>query len=191
MYISLKERKERLRSRHKRLRRAVLPEIKAERDHAISQYFLSTMAYKQSGQVLCYASLPIEVSTSEISACVFADGKKCLYPRCAAQGEMTFHSVQSLDELRPAFMGIQEPVQDAPAYIPKDKDICIVPALSYDVFGYRMGYGGGYYDRFLSDFEGVKVGLCYMENIEKRLPRGKYDIKVDILITETGIFRLK
>jgi 5-formyltetrahydrofolate cyclo-ligase len=66
-----------------------------------------------------------------------------------------------------------------------------VPCLSYDTYGYRIGYGKGYYDRFLSSFDGTKIGLCYSAFKSDRLPRGKYDIKLDIVITEKGVTVIK
>jgi 5-formyltetrahydrofolate cyclo-ligase len=66
-----------------------------------------------------------------------------------------------------------------------------VPCLSYDPYGFRIGYGKGYYDRFLSAFEGTKIGLCYSEFESERLPRGKYDIKLDVVMTEKGVTVIK
>ena len=104
---------------------------------------------------------------------------------------MYFHNVSQLSDMKPGKFGLTEPVPSASLYVPMVRDICIVPALSYDREGYRLGYGGGYYDRFLSSFPGIKIGICYSENIEKRLPRGRYDVCVDMLLTEKGIYRLK
>lgn len=191
MYSNLRELKAQIRERHKQLRSAISPIEKSRRDNAIAEHFLSTMAYEQANQILCYASLPIEVSTTRIVSHAFMAEKRCLYPRCMEHGIMQFHYVQSFAEITPSYMGIYEPAESLPMYIAQNNDICIVPALSYDSEGYRMGYGSRYYDRFLADFHGVKIGICYKENIEKKLPRGRYDMQVDILITEDGLFRLK
>lgn len=62
--------------------------------------------------------------------------------------------------------------------------VCLVPGLAFDREGYRIGFGKGYYDRFLLNFSGLTVGMCYNKCIEDNLPRGYYDCPVDILITE-------
>ena len=65
--------------------------------------------------------------------------------------------------------------------------VCIVPALVYDKQGFRLGYGKGYYDRFLSGFHGVTAGLIYSDFVVKSLPRGRFDKASDIAITEKGV----
>jgi len=65
-----------------------------------------------------------------------------------------------------------------------NNSVCIVPGLSFDYDGFRLGYGKGYYDRFLSGFDGDSIGLCYGECVCKRLPHGRYDRAVDVLVTE-------
>ena len=104
---------------------------------------------------------------------------------------MSFYYVDDLSHLRPSAFNIREPISSAPEYKSSNADICIVPALAYDIEGYRMGYGGGFYDRFLSSFRGTCIGICYADNIEKKLPRGRFDVRVDILITDEGLFRLR
>ena len=103
---------------------------------------------------------------------------------------MSYRAVSSLDELAPAAYGIPEPPEDAPVYDPaKDSGsaICFVPGLVYDRMGYRVGYGKGFYDRYLSAFSGCKIGVVYSDYILKSVPRGRFDVKVDILLTEKGV----
>ncbi|MBP3370790.1 MAG: hypothetical protein J6L85_08565 [Clostridia bacterium] len=69
--------------------------------------------------------------------------------------------------------------------------ICIVPALAIDRDGYRLGYGKGYYDRFLCDFEGVSIVPIHSSLVCERLPRNNTDIQVKIIVTETGAIRNK
>ena len=81
-----------------------------------------------------------------------------------------------------------EPVADN-LYNESDGGLCIVPAFSYDWRGYRLGYGKGYYDRFLSRFEGNMVGICYSECVQRSLPHGRYDRPVELLVTESYLRR--
>ena len=192
MQHSLRDEKGRFRDKHKSLRINLPKDEKSVRDRKIYEFLIKTMAYKDSSQILMYSALPLEVSTSEIFKKAVLDGKKCYFPKCFDYGKMEFYSAEGTELLEKGRFGIFEPVPDADKkYKPKNFDICIVPALAYDQEGYRMGFGKGFYDRFLSSFAGTKIGICYRENIETCLPRGRYDIHVDILITEKGLFKLK
>ena len=103
---------------------------------------------------------------------------------------MTYHMVNSLDELSVDSYGILEPSEDAPIYEP-EKDtgaaVCFVPGLVYDKAGYRLGYGKGFYDRYLSAFSGCTIGVVYSDYILPTVPRGRFDVSVDILLTEKGV----
>ena len=64
----------------------------------------------------------------------------------------------------------------------------IIPALAYDKFGYRLGYGRGFYDRYVNRFQGIKAGLCYRTFLKNApLPRGRFDMAVDYVVTEKGV----
>ena len=91
----------------------------------------------------------------------------------------------SLDDLKPGTFGVREPDADkSRLYDCTGRPICIVPGLSFDRWGYRLGYGKGYYDRFLTRYVGWTVGLCYSECVQYKLPHGRFDKPVDRLITE-------
>ena len=94
----------------------------------------------------------------------------------------------SLDELSPAMYGIPEPPEENECYVPSPflNDICIVPAVCFDRHGYRIGYGKGYYDRFLAGFGGTSVGFTLDCLLKDAVPRGRYDRAVDMIITEKG-----
>ena len=100
---------------------------------------------------------------------------------------MTFRYVSSLSEFLPGSYSIPEPPKDATAFSSDTKALCVVPALAFDTLGFRIGYGKGYYDRFLKNFDGYTVGAVYSELLSELLPRGYYDMAVDIIITERRI----
>ena len=188
---NIKDEKIPFREKHRAQRENLAEGEKYDRDKRIAACLFPTMAYSDADQILLYKSLPSEISTTEIFERTKTDGKRCFFPRSLDFGMMYFHEVSDFSEMKKGKFGLLEPTDSAPLYTPMARDICIVPALSYDREGYRLGYGGGYYDRFLSSFPGTKIGICYSENIEKRLPRGRYDVCVDMLLTEKGIYRLK
>ena len=187
---TLRALKNEYREKYRKEREKLSAEEKSLLESRISAVLSSTMVYKCCSQILLYASMTDEISTWDIAKKALADGKKLLYPKCEGDHEMNFYYVSSPDELTPGMFGIPEP-SDKELYRPANGDICIVPGLAYDKFGYRLGYGRGFYDRFLSEFGGVTVGLCYSSFIESGLPRGKYDIKTDVLLTEKGVFPLQ
>ena len=100
---------------------------------------------------------------------------------------MTFHYVTSLSELSPGRYGILAPPEENAIYTPIPTTLCLVPGMVFDRHGYRIGYGGGYYDRFLRDFDGSAVGLVYRDHLLPSLPHGRYDLAVSALVTEDGI----
>ena len=95
-----------------------------------------------------------------------------------------------LDELEPGTFGVLEPRPD-PARLVKDfsSGLCLIPALCYDWHGYRLGYGKGYYDRFLANFGGHMVGICYSECVRRKLPHGRFDRPAELLVTERYLRR--
>jgi 5-formyltetrahydrofolate cyclo-ligase len=97
---------------------------------------------------------------------------------------MEFYRIQSTDDLSVGSYGILEPDGSSEMYSGGALSLCVVPALSYDFSGYRLGFGKGYYDRFLADFDGEKVGLCYESCLIRSLPHDDFDICADWLVTE-------
>lgn len=101
--------------------------------------------------------------------------------------------VGALDDLVPGAYGIPEPKDGLQAVEPTRIDVVIVPALAYDRRGYRLGYGGGYYDRFLPTLsaQAVKVGVQYDLLVWDALPVGPHDVSVDWVITERSVVEVR
>lgn len=87
--------------------------------------------------------------------------------------------------------GVLEPAPDPDKKIEQISNaLCVVPAFCYDRFGFRLGYGKGYYDRFLSAYEGRLIGICYQECMSSRLPHGRYDRAVELVVTEQRLYKI-
>ena len=95
--------------------------------------------------------------------------------------------VRSLDELAPSMLGIPAPPDTAKLLAPEELDLIFVPALAYDAFGYRIGYGGGYYDRYLHDLSAYTVGLARERLLREILPVEPHDIAVKCVIMEDRV----
>ena len=138
--------------------------------------------------ILLYFSIDREPDTHEIAKAALMMGKTIAFPYCFRGGIMQAHIVGSLDELYPAMLGIPAPSAEAPIIDPGKLDMIIVPALTYDGEGYRLGYGGGYYDRYLSGLPAFTVGLARERLIKAELPREPHDIAVKCVTTEERVF---
>lgn len=177
--------KKQLRSFYKQQRLCMDKSVKTDLDAKIAQKLLDSEMYKTCDDLLVYVSFGIEVDTLEIIRQALAE-KNVYCPRCVeGTNIMEFYKVSSFADLQQGSYGILEPPINSDTLNGFGKNaLCVVPALSYDKKGYRLGFGKGYYDRFLSGFDGVSVGICYDNCLIDELPSDKFDICVDHLITE-------
>lgn len=189
--VDIRAYKNSLRDKAKAMRRGMDPEEKAQMDRQIIDRICSLYQYREAQTLLCYVSKPIEVDTIPLIQRALADGKQVACPRCVeGTRQMEFYRIHSLDDLEKCTFGVLEPkVPGCEKLTDFTGSLCIVPALMYDLKGYRLGYGGGYYDRFLSGYDGYKIGITYRRNILRFLHYGRYDIPVDMIVTES-FFRL-
>ena len=191
MKAGLKEEKSALRKELLYKRASVSFEKKTQAEKSIVSRFLSLASFRFANDVLLYYPIKGEVDVLPIFTAAIQAGKRVAFPLCNSESStMTYHYVSSLDELQKGSYGISEPCKDAELYVPsKEKhDIIIVPAVCFDKDGYRIGYGKGYYDRYLNDFGGTVIGVAMSDFILPSLPKGRYDKSVDLILTEKGAF---
>ena len=163
---------------------------KSKLDFCIAQKLFSLDEYKNADKILVFVSLFDEIDTESIINSALSSGKTVAVPYCKNKfGEMEFYLINSLDELKTGTFGVREPDIEINKKLEDfEKSIIIVPGLSFDRDGNRIGYGGGYYDRFLANYSGVSIGLCYGEMMFDSIPTDKYDIPVDIVVTDSEVF---
>jgi 5-formyltetrahydrofolate cyclo-ligase len=193
MYIrNIREIKKNLRAQYRQFRERLGPEQKLRLDSSIQSRLLALPEYARAGVVFTYVSKPIEVDTIALIEAALANRKKVAVPRCLTETyQMEFYEIGSVKDLEPGSFGVLEPVPARGRLVTEfGGGLCIVPGLSFDAQGYRLGYGKGYYDRFLSNYGGITVGLCYSGCVQWNLPHGYYDRPVDILVTEKYIRRI-
>jgi len=187
----IKKQKDDIREEYKQRRVEMPIEERHRRDESICHVAEGLVSFRYAEYVLLYAATEGEIDVNAIAELALEKGKKVCFPRCDKKTHtMTYHIVNSLDELAVDSYGILEPAEDAPIYEP-EKDtgaaVCFVPGLVYDKAGYRLGYGKGFYDRYLSAFSGCTIGVVYSDYILPVVPRGRFDVSVDILLTEKGV----
>lgn len=177
-----------IRERIKQSRRELKTEEKEKLDRFIASNVRRLFQYKYSDTLLCYVSTPIEVDTINIIQNAWKDGKRVAVPRCIPDTRlMDFHYITSFDQLNVGMFRVLEPDISLPIVNNFDKCLMLVPALAYDRRGYRLGYGKGYYDRYMSKFTGVTVGICYSSDVRYHLYHGKFDRSVDTVVTDKWI----
>lgn len=183
----IKEEKKALRALYKEKRRLIDADRKALLDKALCENILRLESFISSDTLLCFYPSFLEPDVLPIASEALKLGKALAFPLCdTATHTMTFRYVSSLDELKTGSYSIPEPPGSNRSYEGEANTLCLVPALTFDHNGYRLGYGGGYYDRFLSGFCGVSLGVVYEELVCRKLPHGYFDVKADIIITERG-----
>lgn len=183
-----------LRKQFAQLRKAMSVEERVKSNEAVTARFLNSGIYRSSQTLMTYYSREIEVSTREVINEALLDGKKVALPVCRETGMMDFYFIRSLTELIPGKFGIPEPDVCRCELAKPDADcICLVPGLAFDSGGNRLGFGGGYYDRYLASYPdfGCTVGLCYDSCFCVELPGEPHDISVDFIITENEIIEIR
>lgn len=182
--------KQRLREERLAARETLSEQERCVLDDCITQKLLASPEYSEAATVLTYVSVSSEVSTRMFVECALRDGKTVAVPRCLPGHCLEFVAIASLEQLVAASFNLLEPAKELPALTEdqKNNSICIVPALLVDTKGYRLGYGAGFYDRFLSTYPGKKICLAYQQNLSKtELPHTEFDVAVDMVITESDI----
>lgn len=178
-----------LRSNYLAARRGVPARTRVQSDASIESALRAFPLFAEAPLVLSYVSCGAEVGTHSLIERLLAEGRGVAVPRVDLSAHvMAFHEISSLDELAPGAMRIPEPPADAPLLSEPAQlvgSVCLVPGLVFDGAGHRVGYGGGYYDRFLAFYPGNKIGLARTTMLSSNpLPTDAHDVAVDFIATE-------
>ena len=187
--MDIKTQKTELREQFLLRRAALAAEEKALRDRKICDAVLASASFRFADTLLAFCPRKNEVDILPVLQEALHTGKRLALPRCEGEHLMRYHYVTSLDSLTPGSYGILEPDAEAPLYESSGdcSALCLVPGVVFDRFGYRIGYGGGYYDRFLHSFRGSVAGIVYRDFILPSLPFGRFDLPLPVMITDAGI----
>lgn len=186
--IDIRKYKQELRLTCRERRKNMAPDEKLQLDKAISDNVRRLKEYRPARTLLIYMSTPIEVDTVQIIKNAWADGKRVAVPRCIPDSrDMEFHYIDSFDCLSPGTFSVLEPSPDLPIVTDFSGCLMIVPGMQFDMKGYRIGYGKGYYDRYMVRFTGISAGICYSQELKPFMYHGRYDRQVDIVVTDKRI----
>ncbi|MBC8611796.1 5-formyltetrahydrofolate cyclo-ligase family protein [uncultured Ruminococcus sp.] len=192
MGVDIREYKNNLRKKYRGWREALSPEEKRERDDRIFRRVIRCEAVQKADTVICFISTPIEVDTHRLIHYCWRHGKQVAVPKCLEQrGRMAFYLISSWEDVEVGKFSLLEPAPErCQKLTDMERSVCIVPGFSFDPQGYRLGFGKGYYDRFLSSYKGIKLGICYSACVAPKLPRGRFDVPVDFLLTEKYVKKI-
>ena len=182
-----------LRAKYRKIRENLKPEYKKIMDIKILKKILFLKKYKDASVVFTYFSKDIEVDTHKLIMHCWKDKKKVAVPACEKETrKMKFYYINSFNDLEKRTFGLLEPIESKCEEVTDfSEGICIVQGFCFDHASYRLGYGCGYYDRFLQNFGGTTIGVCYSNCIVPRLPHGRFDKPVDIVITNSYVKEIK
>ena len=181
------EDKSALRRRMRAAREGWEAEYRQEADAAIARHVLASEAWRAAGTVFAYVSVGCEVDTRALIEAALREGKRVCAPRCLGKGRMEARVIESLDALVPAAHGLLEPAESSAIVPPGEIGLTLVPCLAADRNGHRLGYGGGYYDRFLRGAAGASMCLCRVRALLEDVPREEHDAAADMVVSEAGI----
>ncbi len=143
-------------------------------------------SFRKAQGIASYFPLGSEVKTQDIMQEILADGKELSLPR-VIEDNLSFRKIGNFDDLEKGSFNIMEPKEDCPES--KKIDVVLVPSIGITRKGIRLGYGYGYYDRFLASSKASKITLNYSKQIVKSIPFSENDIKIDWIVTEDEYFK--
>jgi 5-formyltetrahydrofolate cyclo-ligase len=182
------EQKRQLRRSCRETRKELGEAARQQASLAICGWIESWAVFQHSDVVLAYMSMPGEVDLTPLME--HQPQKHWVLPRIIPEDNhrMVFHPYVEGRLVRHPF-GMNEPSSDLPVIPPSNVQLALVPGIAFDRFGMRLGYGGGYFDRFLREFHSVSLGVIFQALLFDAIPCGEYDVPVDWIVTEVGIFR--
>ena len=186
--LETRELKREIRKVNKQKRAEMPKDIKAEKDSKICDNIINSMSFKYADVLLMFCPTDEEIDILPLFEAAKKEGKRVAFPKCYAKGIMKFFFVEDLSLLKEGKYGIKAP-EEGEEFAGSKHPLCIVPSLAATKKGTRLGYGGGFYDRFLHKFDGISMCTQYDAFVEDDLPQEKRcDKKFDVLVTESGVY---
>ena len=173
--------KQELRAQIRAQKRAMTEEMIVEKSQALGRLFAQSEAYKNAKSIYGYLPYNQEVRTTAMLEQAIRDGKKVAVPKCYGD-EMKFIFMDDLSKVEKGYAGIPEPIADDPV-ADDETALVLMPGLAFDPQGHRIGYGGGFYDKFLAAEPGhPTLALCYEFQMLPHLETEEFDIPVDTVL---------
>lgn len=186
--MTRQEEKQQLRAVMRARERQLSDRYRRESDQAIAAHLTAMPEYQAAGTIFCFVGTPHEIDTRPILKNALAAGKRLCVPLCTGPGIMELRQISTLSQLSPGAYGIPEPPEDAPTVSVDETDFAILPCLTCNHLGHRLGQGQGYYDRFLAHYRSGAVLLCREKLIREEIPLEPHDYPIPWVLTERGLY---
>lgn len=176
-----------------KLRDELTERERRDKSRAIIGKLMNTGAYEEAEVVLSYVSYKSEVITEEMIEAALKDGKRVYCPRID-KDDMEFYRIMSMEDLTTGYKGIREPMPNGDRLlsgrdISMSKCLMIMPGSAFDRERNRIGYGKGYYDRYLERYPQLPtIAVCFECQLVEKIPAEAYDIKPAVIMTEKGMY---
>lgn len=181
------EEKRRLREKIREKRRGLSRSFLDREAEALLSAVGGLAKWAEAQTVMAYAALPGEPDLTPILREILSSGRRLILPRC--QGKALVPClVRDLKELSFGTFHILEPGPGCPTVPPEEIELLLLPGLAFDRWGFRLGQGGGFYDRFLTKTRGYRLGICHEWELLDAVPRGRHDQRASAVMTEHGVF---
>ncbi len=185
MSSALSKHKVILRSKMRKKIRTLGPISLKKKSRLILKRVLASDFYRQAVSVLIYVSFKKEVETAALIRKSLKDGKKVFVPHLEGRVMKAFRVRNLAKDLKQGPYGVSQPHKPGRAAKPSGFDIIFVPGLAFDENGGRLGRGAGYFDRYLAKAKrALKIGLAFKEQVVKKVPLEKHDVRMDFIITD-------
>lgn len=179
-----------LRNRMRMVREAIPSSACEARSAEIAKRLLLLEEFDRASTVLAFAPIRNEVRTRSSMQAAWAAGKHVALPR-VVEDELTLRRVDGHTVLIEGAFGVSEPPEDTPSVEASEVDFALVPALAVDPRGYRIGYGGGYYDRLIPQLRNARTCVvAYDFQLISEVPELPFDVAVDLVVTDERVIRV-
>lgn len=162
---------------------------KNDADARITQLLLGLPEYKKANTVFCFVGVEHEINTRPFLEQVLLDGKRLAVPLCVGKGIMEARRIFSLDEFKKGYYGLYEPDKSSELIPMDDVEFAVIPCITADHKGNRLGHGGGFYDTLFSRHNNIPAAIICRELMCREVPTESFDHRFSITVTENGVFR--
>ncbi len=168
-----------------------LPEYE-DQSYQIAQRLYRSDEWISAETVAVTVSKAPEVDTLQIIRMGWEQGKRMVIPKCEPKSKgLDFRELKRFSQLETVYYGLLEPIVNETVSVGGDDiDLVVVPGLAFSDSGFRLGFGGGYYDRFLADYHGYTVSLAFKDQLVNELPVESHDIPVQKIIHSEGVIKI-
>ena len=185
------ETKQEIRQWMKQRRRSLSAQARQDYSEQIAERVIRHSMFGECDTLYCYAAYNEEADTARILKEAWRLGKCTAVPKVVSEGQMEFYEIHSPNELTVGYHGIPEPAADTVRVCPDEgrNTLIILPGLAFDRNGNRLGYGGGFYDRYLQKYPFCHtIGIAFSAQCIEQIPSETHDCRAETVITEKGIW---